>query len=144
MLGAALSWVAQAGADDRVLLVRDGATVRQYGMPELVGAIGLTNLRLAKDPHFGPDRVFTGFALEPLLSHCGKCHRMRGVGGEVGPALDRDGSLSSLLSMAQLRDYIRHDESRFPQSKMPQFSKLLRPMDIDQVASYLQAMQPAR
>jgi mono/diheme cytochrome c family protein len=268
MLGAALSWVEQAGADDRVLLVRDGATVRQYGVPKLAGAVGLTDLRLAKDPHFGPDRVFIGFALAPLLNHvglgdaqevllvcadgyripfdtstlsnpklsgllavrdaglpaeggthwlpyrhgaetvsfdpfylvwagadesieldpetlpwpfqvteiqrfdrdayfaparppdgsddallkgfsvytahCGKCHRMRGVGGEVGPALDRDGSLTSILTKAQLRDYIRHDESRFPQSKMPQFSKLLRPMDIDRVASYLQAMQPAR
>ena len=45
-------------------------------------------------------------------AHCGKCHRMRGVGGDVGPALDRDGSLSSLFTAAQLSDYIRHDESR--------------------------------
>ena len=60
-----------AMADDRVLLVRDGAVQRQYTVPELVAAIGLTELRVAKDPHFGPDRVFAGFALEPLLDHIG-------------------------------------------------------------------------
>ncbi len=254
--------------DDRVLRVQDGAAVRQYAVPELHAAIGITELRVAKDPHFGADRVFAGFALEPLLNHiglgdapevllvcadgyripfdttklrqrplqgllalrdtalpvdgeanwmpyqhgadtvsfdpfylvwasavdsieldtetlpwpfqlteilrfdrdtyfaparppdgaddalqkgfsvyaahCGKCHRMRGVGGDVGPALDRDGSLSSLFTAAQLREYVRHDKSRFPQSKMPQFSKLLRPTEIDQVVAYLQAMQPGR
>jgi mono/diheme cytochrome c family protein len=257
-----------ASADDRVLRVQDGAAVREYAMAELIGAIGLTELRVAKDPHFGPDRVFAGFALGPLLSHtglgdapglllvcadgyripfdasalsqrplramlavrdtalpadgkthwlsyrhgadtisfdpfylvwastaekaepdtetlpwpfqlteihrfdrdtyfaaaqppmdaddavregfaiytahCGKCHRMRAVGGDVGPALDRDNSLSSLLARAQLSEYIRHDESRFPQSKMPPFSALLSATEIEQVSAYLQAMQTAR
>lgn len=41
---------------------------------------------------------------------------MRGVGGEVGPALDRDGSLSSLFTEAQLSDYVCHDEGNFPRS----------------------------
>jgi mono/diheme cytochrome c family protein len=264
----ALSRAAPPIVDDRVLRVQDGAAVRQYAVAELHAAIGITELKVAKNPHFGPDRVFAGFALESVLNHiglgdapelllvcadgyripidaaaltqpplrgllalrdtalpangethwlpyrhgaenvnfdpfylvwasaddsidvdtkslpwpfqiteihrfdrnayfaparpsadaddalqqgfaiytahCGKCHRMRGVGGEVGPALDRDGSLSSLFTTAQLRDYIRHDKSRFPQSKMPQFSKLLRPTQIDQVVAYLQAMQPAR
>jgi mono/diheme cytochrome c family protein len=263
-----LTWAEHSIADDRVLRVQDGTVERQYGMTELVAAVRLTELKLAKDPHFGPDRVFAGFALGPLLkhvglgdarevllvcadgyripfdtsalsnpqlsgllavrdtafaadgdthwegyrhgaeivsfdpfylvwasadesidldafelpwpfqlteirrfdretyfapaqpqagaddalqkgfaiytAHCGKCHRMRGVGGDVGPVLDRDNSLSSLLTTAQLRDYIRHDESRFPHSKMPQFSKLLQPVEIDQVVAYLQAMQPAR
>ncbi len=255
-------------ANDRVLRVQDGAAVREYAVPELIDAVGLIELRLANDPHFGPDRVFAGFALKPLLSHiglgdapalllvcadgyripfdasalsqrplrallairdtalpadgkanwlpyqhgaetvnfdpfylvwastdksiepdtetlpwpfqlteihrfdpgnyfaparppsdandavqegfaiytthCGKCHRMRGVGGDVGPALDRENSLSSLLTTAQLSDYIRHDESRFPQSKMPSFSTLLSATEIEQVTAYLQAMQPAR
>ena len=261
----ALPRAEHAIADDRVLRVQDGAAERQYTVPELIAAIGLTELRVAKDPHFGPDRVFSGFALDPLLNHiglgdaselllvcadgyripfdkstlkpslrgllavrdtalpadgethwegyrhgaelvnfdpfylvwagaydrldpdtealpwpfqlteiqrfdrdayfaparppagadlqkgfaiytahCGKCHRMRGVGGDVGPALDREGSLSSLFTTAQLRDYVRHDERRFPQSKMPPFSKLLRPSEIDQVVAYLRAMQPTR
>ncbi len=257
-------------ADDRVLRVRDGDAVRQYPVPALIAAIGLTKLSVAKDPHFGPDRVFVGLALEPLLryiglsdapelllvcadgyripfdasvlsqpqlrgllalrdtelpaegktrwlayrhgaetlsfdpfylvwastdesidlgtetlpwpfqlteihrfdpddyfaparppsdsdaddalqkgfaiytAHCGKCHRMRGVGGDVGPALDRDGGLSSILTTAQLSDYIRHDKRRFPQSKMPQFSDLLNPTEIDHVTAYLQTMQPGR
>jgi mono/diheme cytochrome c family protein len=253
-------------ADDRVLRVQDGAEVRQYAVPELIAAVGLTELRV-NDPHFGPT-VFAGFALEPLLkhiglgdapelllvcadgyripfdastllrpprrgllalrdtalpadgetnwlpyqhgadtvnfdpfylvwasaderidldtqtlpwpfqlteirrfdrdtffaparppagaadalqkgfaiytAHCGKCHRMRGVGGDVGPALDREGSLSSLFTAEQLRDFVRHDKSRFPQSKMPPFSKVLSAREIEQVAAYLQAMQPAR
>jgi len=263
-----LPWAEHAVADDRVLRVQDGPATRQYTVTELIAAIGLAELRVANDAHFGPGRVFAGFALEPLLSHiglgdaqelllvcedgyriafdtsvllqqplrgllalrdsalpadgeanwlpyrhgaetvnfdpfylvwagaddgtavdtetlpwpfqlteirrfdretyfaparplagaedslqegfavytahCGKCHRMRGVGGEVGPALDREGSLSSLFTAAQLREYVRHDESRFPQSKMPQFSKLLHATQIDQVTAYLQAMQPAR
>ncbi len=264
----ALLWADPSLADDRVLRVQDGAAARQYPVTELIPAIGLTELRVAEDPHFGSDRVFVGFALEPLLNHiglgdaaellmvcadgysipfdaselsrpalrgllalrdkalpvedethwapfrhgaeivsfdpfylvwasadermdlgtgalpwpfqlteirrfdretyfaparppggaaealregfaiytahCGKCHRMRGVGGDVGPALDREGSLSSILTTAQLRDYVRHDEGRFPQSKMPQFSSLLSPEQIDQIVAYLQAMQPAR
>lgn len=264
----ALSWTETVIADDRVLTVRDGAAARQYGMPALIDAVGLTELRLAMDPHFGPNRIFAGFALGPLLNHvglgdagelllvcadgyripfdtsalsnpklsgllairdtalsandefrwlpyqhgaetvsfdpfylvwastdtavgvdtetlpwpfqlteihrfdrdayfaparppvvadeaiqkgflvytdhCGKCHRMRGVGGEVGPELDRDGSLSSLLTTDQLRAYVRHDKGRFPQSKMPQFSKLLSPPEIDQIVAYLQSMQQAQ
>jgi hypothetical protein len=69
---------------------------------------------------------------------------MRGVGGDVGLALDREGSLSSLFTTAQLCDYVRHDESRFPESKMPQFSRLLSSREIDQVVAYQQAMQPAK
>jgi mono/diheme cytochrome c family protein len=262
----ALPVAGQSIAGDRVLRVGEGSSARQYSVGELVAAIGLAELEVAKDPHFGPKRVFAGFALEPLLnhiglgdapelllvcadgyriafdtsvlsqsqlrgllairdtalpadgkarwapyrhgaetvsfdpfylvwasaderadlgteilpwpfqlteihrfdrvayfaparpppgagespregfgiyaSHCGKCHRMRGVGGDVGPALDRQGSLSSVLTTAQLRDYVRHDGSRHPQSKMPQFSKLLSPSEIDHVVAYLQAMQP--
>jgi len=52
-------------------------------------------------------------------AHCGKCHRMRGNGGDVGPALDRQGSLASVLPTPQLRDYVRQDESRFPHSGLP-------------------------
>jgi hypothetical protein len=58
-------------ADDRVLRVQDGAAAQQYTVPQLIAAIGLTELRVEKDPHFGPDRVFSGFALAPLLNHIG-------------------------------------------------------------------------
>ena len=262
----AMLWAEQSIGENRLLRVQDGATQRQYTVPELIAAIGLTELRVPKDPHFGPDRVFTGFSLEPLLAHiglgdaaelllvcadgysipldvstllkpplssllavrdtalpgdgeahwevfwhgteivnfdpfylvwastdehvdlgtealpwpfqvtgiqrfdrltyyaparppvganeaakkgfapytahCGKCHRMRGVGGDVGPVLDRENSLSALFTKAQLRDYVRHDENRFPQSKMPPFSELLGETEIDQIVSYLRAMQP--
>jgi len=262
-----LSWAEPSIPDDRVLRVRDGSSARQYALGDLVAAIGLTELEVAKDPHFG-DRVFAGFELGALLehvglgdapelllvcqdgysipfeasmlsqsalqallavrdtalpvggeahwaefrhgselidfdpfylvwassdasidlgtevvpwpfqlteirrfdraryfaparpttsagedvragfatytAHCGKCHRMRGVGGELGPALDRQGSLASVFTTAQLRDYVRHDGTRYPQSKMPQFSNLLSPAEIDQVVAYLQAMQPGR
>ena len=255
-------------ADDRVLQVRDGSTVRQYRVPELVAAIGLTKLSVEKDPNFQQDRIFAGLALKPLLTylglddaqelllvcedgyhipfdtsvlaqpelqgllaihdtevradsnarwlpyrhgaedisfdpfylvwasgdesielgtetipwpyqlteihrfdragyfaaakppdnaaeiihkgfevytaHCAKCHRMRGVGGELGPELDRDSSLSSIFTEAQLSDFIRHDKSQFPQSKMPSFSAVLNPAEISQVTAYLKSMQPAK
>jgi mono/diheme cytochrome c family protein len=265
---AALLWAGPALADSRVLRVQDGDMATEYAVTDLIASVGLTELRVARDPHFGPDRVFAGFELGALLkhvglgdapelllvcsdgysipfersllsqpglrgllavrdtaltedgeahwpefrhgaelirfdpfylvwassdanadlgtetlpwpfqlteirrfdraryfapakppagagedaaagfatykAHCGKCHHMRGVGGEVGPALDRPGSLASVLPREQLRDYVRHDESHFPHSKMPPFSKLLSPTEIDQVVDYLQAMQPAR
>ena len=40
-------------------------------MAELVADVGMTELRLSQDPHFGPERVFAGFALKPLLEHVG-------------------------------------------------------------------------
>ncbi len=258
----------QSTADDRILRVQDGSSVRQYTIEELVAAIGLAELEVAKDPHFGTDRIFAGFALDSLLdhiglgsapelllvcadgyripfdvaalsrsglrgllairdtalpadgeahwaiyrhgaeavdfdpfylvwastdagadlgpetvpwpfqlteihrfdrtayfaparpppaagdsalrgfaiytAHCGKCHRMRGVGGNVGPALDREWSLSSVFPTAELRDYVRHEDSRFPHSKMPDFSTLLGPAVIDLGGDYLPTMQPER
>jgi mono/diheme cytochrome c family protein len=94
----------------------------------------------AAPPAGAPEAAREGFPV--YTAHCGKCHRVRGVGGDVGPALDREGSLSSVLPTAQLRAFVRHDASRFPQSKMPPFAKLLSPAEIDQVVAYLQAMQP--
>jgi len=261
----ALVWIGEALADERVLKVKNGAELRRYPVKDLIDAIGLTELRVANDPHFGPDRVFAGFALKPLLSqigmgdatelllvcsdgysipfdtellsepalqgllairdtampanaetrwaafreggqlvdfdpfylvwtssdesidlgtevipwpfqlteiqrldqksyfaparpptdaddavkkgfasyqaHCAKCHRMRGLGGDVGPALDREGGLSSVLDAAQLRDYVEHDEKSFSQSRMPRFSMLLSAREIDQIVAYLRAMQ---
>jgi mono/diheme cytochrome c family protein len=258
----------QIVADDRILRVQEGDSVRQYTIDELVAAIGLAELKLAEDPYLGANRVFAGFELETLLKHiglsdaselllvcadgyripfdtsalsqsdlrgllairdtalpanagthwppyqhgaeiisfdpfylvwasnengtdpdteklpwpyqlteihrfdrvayfaparppagvreaaregfgiytehCGKCHRMRGVGGDVGPVLDREGSLSSAFTTAQLSDFVRHDTSLYPRSKMPQFSKALSSTEIDQLVAYLQAMQPGR
>ena len=85
-----------------------------------------------------------GEGFEIYTEHCGKCHRMRGVGGDLGPVLDREGSLSSVFTTAQLSDFVRHDTSLYPRSKMPQFSKTLSSTEIDQLVAYLQAMQPAR
>jgi mono/diheme cytochrome c family protein len=254
----------QTVADDRVLRVQDGDSVRQYTINELVAAIGLSELELAKDPYLGENRVFAGFELKPLLNHiglgdaselllvcadgyripfdtsvlsqseqrgllairdtavsanagdhwppyqhgteiisfdpfylvwasidpdtetlpwpyqlaeihrfdqvayfaparpaadageavregfgiytehCGMCHRMRSVGGDLGPVLDREGSLSLVFTTAQLTDFVRHDTSRYPRSKMPQFSKTLSSTEIGQLVAYLQAMQPER
>ncbi len=67
----ALIRAAPSPADDRVLRVHDGASERRYPVAELIAAVGLSELRVAEDPHFGPDRVFAGFALEALLDHVG-------------------------------------------------------------------------
>jgi hypothetical protein len=67
----ALSSSEQSVADDRVLRVQEGSSARQYAVEELVAAIGLAELEVAKDPHFGPNRVFAGFALETLVNHIG-------------------------------------------------------------------------
>jgi hypothetical protein len=67
----ALLWPESAIADDRVLRVQDGDAVRQYTVSELIAGVGLTELRVANDPHFGPDRVFAGFELGALVKHVG-------------------------------------------------------------------------
>ena len=265
-----VSLAEQMIADDRVLWVQEGDSVRQYTIDELVAAVGLTEFKLAQDPYLGTNRVFAGFELATLLNHiglgdaaelllvcadgyripfdtsvlsqsdlhgllairdtalpanagknwppyqhgaemisfdpfylvwastgngadpdpntenlpwpyqlteihrfdrvayfapaqppagageaaregfgiytehCGKCHRMRGVGGDLGPVLDREGRLSSIFTTAQLSDFVRHDTSLYPRSKMPQFSKTLSSAEIDQLVAYLQVMQPAR
>ena len=103
--------------------------------------------RLDRAAYFAPARppaaagasVRQGFGV--YQAHCGKCHRMRGTGGSVGPALDRDASLSALLTPEQLADFVRHDPRRFPQSKMPAFGASLSPAEIDAVVDYLKAMQ---
>ena len=53
-------------------------------------------------------------------------------------------SLASALGHEQLVAYVRHDANLFPESKMPQFSKLLTPAQLDRVVSYLEVMQPSR
>ena len=93
----------------------------------------------ARPPAAAGDAARQGF--RSYAAHCGKCHRMRGVGGEVGPALDRQGGLSAVLPAAQLRDFVRHEERVFPHSKMPDFSVLLNAEELDQLVAYLQAMQ---
>jgi hypothetical protein len=50
----------EATTNDRVLRVQDGTEAREYPLAELIVAVGLTELRLSNDPHFGPDRVFAG------------------------------------------------------------------------------------
>jgi len=67
----ALSACEQSVADDRVLRVQEGSSAQQYAVEELVAAIGLAELEVPKDPHFGPNRVFAGFALETLVNHIG-------------------------------------------------------------------------
>lgn len=257
---------AAVATDDRVLVVRDGEAVRRYPLAVLVETLGLAQMTVAQDPHFGPQRTFAGIPLPALLAHvgladapelllvcadgysipfdvaavraqpvrgllairdtalpadspehwlpfrhgaepidfdpfylvwvspepaadlgtetlpwpfqlteirrfdraayfapaappalagraaqegfsvymahCGKCHALRGIGGSVGPVLDRDASLASLLTDEQLRDFVRHDPARFPQSKMPDFGHLLGAAEIDAVVAYLKAMQP--
>ena len=111
-------------SDNRVLLVRDGATAREYKVSELVTAIGLTELQVSKDPRLEPDRVYVGFALRPLLKHVGLC-------------------------AARELQQVCADGYRIPfdlstQSKMPPLSKSLSPAENDQVTACLRAMQPAK
>ncbi len=67
----ALLWAGPSLADDHALRVQDHGVTRHCPVADRIAAIGLTELRVANDPHFGPDRVFAGFASKPLLEHVG-------------------------------------------------------------------------
>lgn len=131
-----LVWSAQPGAST------DASDTEALPWP-----FQLTEIRrLDRDAYFAPARpaadaspaVWQGFGV--FTAQCGKCHRLRGVGGGVGPVLDREGALPSLLPDAELARFIAHDPEQFPNSKMPAFRNRLTPAEIGAVAAYLRAM----
>ena len=80
----------------------------------------------ARPPARAGDAPRQGFGI--YTAHCGKCHRIRAASAETWARFAGSArrSLSSVFTtQAQLRDYVRHEGTGYPQSKMPQFSKLL-------------------
>lgn len=125
-----------------------GAQAPSLGPDSIPWPFQLTEIRrFDPDDYFAAARpsppadsqVQAGFEL--YKAHCGKCHRMRGVGGSVGPELDRAFGLASLMTPEQLTGLVEHSPERYPQSKMPVFGQILRPAEITKVVAYLEAMQ---
>ena len=68
--------------------------------------------------------------------------RLTPARGKVAGADARlSGGLASVLPTPQLRAYVRHEKRLFPHSKMPPFSEILSPSQIDELVAYLQEMQ---
>lgn len=72
---------------------------------------------------------------------CVKCHRLAGVGGELGPDLSY-GATVKLLGHDALVEVVSNIGRYYPNSKMPNYAESLAPEDLDAVVRYLRHMTP--
>lgn len=71
------------------------------------------------------------------LDHCVKCHAIKGIGGSLGPGLDRDGGMAQYLDDSRLHQMIGRVTDFFPKTKMPVFETSLSADEIDQLVAYI-------
>lgn len=91
---------------------------------------------LAAKPAQAADiQIQQGF--EHYMDHCYKCHQIAGVGGALGPVLDRTGSLAAALPEPQLQQLIWRVTDFIPLTKMPDYSETMSPEEAGQIAAYL-------
>jgi mono/diheme cytochrome c family protein len=70
-------------------------------------------------------------------SGCKGCHKIDGMGGSLGPALDRVGKR---LSAAQILQQLKNPKARNPSSMMPSFSHLSQ-KDLQALVDYLESLK---
>eukprot|EP00752_Nemacystus_decipiens_P018801 g16857.t1 len=69
------------------------------------------------------ERAKSGFDL--YVKHCIKCHQVKGLGGQLGPPIDREHSWASLMDGAVLKDIIWKMKDYVPKTKMPDYREVL-------------------
>ena len=72
---------------------------------------------------------------------CEACHKLRGRGEEVGPALDEIGNFRTA---SFLKSYIQNPQGINPDAAMPEFGSSLTEEDIEHLANYLAAQKGRR
>jgi predicted amidohydrolase YtcJ/mono/diheme cytochrome c family protein len=88
------------------------------------------------DPDTAPATVLEGF--ETFQTHCLSCHRIRDVGGDVGPALVAvNGALTDYLPAATLRAYVLDAPSINPSTKMPPFKDQIDAGTFENLIAYI-------
>lgn len=128
--------------DARIRLEHD------YGWPYQLVAIDLIDARdrfpAMAPPEGAPARVRAGF--EAFRIHCGKCHRLNGEGGTVGPELNDAVSPVEYRRREWLRMWIDDPSRIAPDARMPPLNPDLpdRQATIDAILAYLEAMAQAR
>ena len=94
-----------------------------------------------------PAQVQAGFAAFRI--HCIHCHKINGVGGQIGPELNGGVRPAALRESAWLRQWISTPDSTKPNTRMPALNPALPNRDetMDALIAYLQFMavsSPAR
>ena len=87
-----------------------------------------------------PPQVQAGF--EAFRIHCIHCHKINGVGGQIGPELNGGVSPAALRESSWLRPWISAPDSIKPNTRMPALNPALPNRDetIDALIAYLQFM----
>ncbi|MFV8816282.1 c-type cytochrome [Haliea sp. E17] len=93
---------------------------------------------LPSPPPATAQAVRAGYA--SYVSHCVKCHRLQGVGGAVGPELDRSGGMLQVLDDSQLQQLILQVTDYFPRTKMPVYAGKLGEGELRDLVNYLRWM----
>lgn len=93
----------------------------------------------APDKAMGKE-VQTGFKL--YVEHCIKCHQVKGLGGALAPAIDREHSLASVLDADLLTNMVWKIKDYIPQTKMPDFRETFSRSEAEYLVAYLKYVQP--
>ena len=109
------------------------------GLEELPWPYQMDTIEVAGATYYSaispPEKHLDGF--EQYVSHCAKCHSLRGVGGSLGPAIDRVNGMASMLSNRHLAQLITRVNDFFPKTKMPVYEDKISPQSINEIVAYL-------
>ncbi|MFO7286455.1 MAG: c-type cytochrome [Gammaproteobacteria bacterium] len=91
--------------------------------------------RIAPNPRDVSAAVSAGFIV--FRDNCLSCHQVRGVGGTVGPALDRPMAVTDYWKEDRLRDFVLDAPSFIADTKMPPFRERLDSKAYDDLMAYI-------
>lgn len=91
--------------------------------------------RIAPNPRDVSAAVSAGFIV--FRDNCLSCHQVRGVGGKVGPALDRPMAVTDYWKEDRLRDFVLDAPSFIADTKMPPFRERLDSKAYDDLMAYI-------
>lgn len=98
------------------------------------------NQYLAATPSEAMGRqVQTGFDL--YVKNCIKCHQIKGVGGVLAAAIDRENTMTLLIDDSLLRDIIWKIKDYIPETKMPDYRDSLSRAEVEAIVTYIQTIQ---
>ena len=126
--------------DPRILMEAD------YGWPYQLKGVDLVESEdrfRAMTPSGAPPQVEAGF--QAFRVHCLHCHKVNGVGGQIGPELNAGVRPAVSREKAWLRQWIGAPHEVRPNTRMPALNPRLpqREQTIDALIAYLQFMAAA-
>lgn len=119
-----------------------------YGWPYQLVGVDLIEAR-ERFPNTAPPKGASAAAVLGYAAfrvHCGRCHRINGAGGTIGPELNYPVSPVEYWKGEWLRKWIDDPSKIRPEARMPRLNPALpdRMQTIDNIIAYLQAMSNAK